>query len=78
MSRTFFTRDPTPVIPGAHEDISPWGMWWEPYLKGTYYYLKIDPEMETQEDPLKPKEMEFWKSLPLYENVDHNVLRDEL
>ncbi|RXG55568.1 Venom carboxylesterase-6 [Armadillidium vulgare] len=70
--------DPTPIIPGGPEDVSPWGTWWEPYVKGTLYYMQIDPEMATQDTPLKEKEMNFWKDLPLFENRDKNVIRDEL
>lgn len=70
--------DPTPLWDGWSEDASPWGAWWEPYVRGTYYYLQIDPEMETMDTPLKEKEMTFWENLPLYENRDHHVIRDEL
>ena len=40
--------------------------------------MKIDPELETQDVPLKEKQMTFWEGLPLYENRDHHVIRDEL
>ncbi|XP_042882970.1 venom carboxylesterase-6-like [Penaeus japonicus] len=70
--------DPTPTLKGWPEDISPWGAWWEPFVKGYLYYLRIDPDMDSQDVPLKEEQMAFWDSLPLYENRDHNVLRDEL
>ena len=59
-------------------DYAPWGTWWEPYVNGYYYYLFVDPVMETKEENYKDKEINFWNSLPLYENRDHNIIRDEL
>ena len=53
-------------------------MWWDPYYDGYDYYMKLEPEMETQETRYRPEQMEFWNSLPLFENVDTNVIRDEL
>ncbi|KAG7176035.1 juvenile hormone esterase-like [Homarus americanus] len=70
--------DPTPVLEGWPDDISPWGAWWEPFLGGYLYYLQIDPDMDSKDVPLKDEQMTFWNDLPLYENRDHNVLRDEL
>ncbi|XP_027207538.2 juvenile hormone esterase [Penaeus vannamei] len=70
--------DPTPILEGWPDDVSPWGAWWEPFVKGYLYYLRIDPEMDSQEVPLKEEHMAFWDSLPLFENRDHNVIRDEL
>ncbi|XP_045137548.1 juvenile hormone esterase-like [Portunus trituberculatus] len=70
--------DPTPVMKNWPDDVSPWGTWWEPFVKSSYYYMQIDPKMETLGQPLKEKEMAFWNDLPLYENRDHNVIRDEL
>ncbi|XP_053633789.2 esterase E4-like [Cherax quadricarinatus] len=70
--------DPTPLLEGWPEDVSPWGAWWEPYIPGSFYYLQIDPEMESKDGPLKEEQMVFWSDLPLFENRDHNVLKDEL
>ncbi|XP_047493514.1 uncharacterized protein LOC125042091 [Penaeus chinensis] len=70
--------DPTPKLKGWPEDVSPWGAWWEPFVKGYLYYLRIDPEMDSQDVPLKEENMAFWDSLPLFENRDQNVIRDEL
>jgi len=58
--------------------VSPWGTWWDPYYAGYDYYFKIDPDLETDEVRYRHDQMDFWSSLPLYENVDHNVLKDEL
>ena len=63
---------------GFPEDISPWGAWWDPYVTGYDYYLKIDPDMLTEEHPYKREQTTFWEGLPLFENREHNVLRDEL
>ncbi|XP_050687702.1 juvenile hormone esterase-like isoform X2 [Eriocheir sinensis] len=70
--------DPTPQMKGWPDDISPWGTWWEPFVHGTHIYMQIDPEMFSQGEPLREKQMTFWNDLPLFENRDHNVIRDEL
>jgi len=70
--------DPTPLMKGMPDDISPWGAWWEPFVPGYDIYLRIDPEMESQEAVYKKDAIDFWDALPLYENRDRNVLRDEL
>lgn len=70
--------EPTPEMKGWPEDMSPWGTWWEPFVRNSYYYMMIDPDMETKDDLLREKQMIFWRDLPLFENRDHNVLRDEL
>ncbi|KAK7081277.1 Carboxylesterase 5A [Halocaridina rubra] len=70
--------DPTPTMEGWPEDISPWGAWWEPFVDGYLYYLQIDPEMESVDVPIKEETMRFWEDLPLFENRDHNIIRDEL
>ncbi|XP_066954455.1 esterase-6-like [Macrobrachium rosenbergii] len=70
--------DPTPVLNGWPDDLSPWGAWWEPFVNGYLYYLRIDPEMESLDVPLKEENMQFWEGLPLFENRDQNVIRDEL
>lgn len=70
--------DPTPHIEGFPDDYSPWNMWWDPYYSGYDYYFRINPEFETLETRYRNEQMQFWDSLPLFENTDHNVLRDEL
>ncbi|XP_018007693.1 esterase-5B isoform X2 [Hyalella azteca] len=70
--------DPTPLLPGYPDDVSPWGTWWEPYYVGYDIYLKIDPDMESRDTPYRAEQRQFWDSLPLFENRDHNIIRDEL
>ncbi|KAK3864013.1 hypothetical protein Pcinc_030274 [Petrolisthes cinctipes] len=70
--------DPTPQLDGWPDDVSPWGAWWEPYYPNYNFWLQIDPEMESREEPLRGPQMSFWGDLPLYENRDNNVIRDEL
>ena len=60
------------------DDMTPWGTWWEPYVYGYNYYMFVDPEMSTREETYRKKEMDFWNGLPLFENKDQNVIRDEL
>ncbi|XP_071517860.1 esterase E4-like [Panulirus ornatus] len=70
--------DPTPLLDGWPDDVSPWDTWWEPFVNGYMFYLQIDPQMESKDVPLKSEQMAFWHDLPLFENRDHNVIRDEL